>query len=129
MTSSVYTIGDSTDSTNSSGCLHWHPGETCRIGYSHHLLQVSEVGHYASACPKRNPNTLARGNIQGKQQTPASGKGFNIARVNQVSADATVDGANIAISMFYINSIPAAILFDSGVTHSFISARYVHTNE
>jgi hypothetical protein len=24
--------------------------------------------------------------------------------------------------MFYINSIPAAILFDSGATHSFISA-------
>jgi hypothetical protein len=31
--------------------------------------------------------------------------------------------------MFYINSIPAAILFDSGATHSFISARYVNTNE
>jgi predicted aspartyl protease len=31
--------------------------------------------------------------------------------------------------MFYINSIPAAILFDSGATHSFISARYANTNE
>jgi hypothetical protein len=31
--------------------------------------------------------------------------------------------------MFYINSVPAAILFDSGATHSFISARYVNTNE
>jgi hypothetical protein len=44
--------------------------------------------------------------------------------VNQVSADATVDGADIAIGMFYINSIPVAILFDSGATHSFISTRY-----
>jgi hypothetical protein len=67
----------------------------------------------------------AQRNVQGKQQTPASGKGFSIARVNQVSAD----GANIAIGTFYINSVLASILFDSRATHSFISARYVNTNE
>jgi hypothetical protein len=33
------------------------------------------------------------------------------------------------IGMFYINAIPAAILFDSGATHSFISPRYANTNE
>jgi hypothetical protein len=31
--------------------------------------------------------------------------------------------------MFYINAIPATILFDSSATHSFISARYANTNE
>jgi hypothetical protein len=31
--------------------------------------------------------------------------------------------------MFYINAIPAAILFDSGATHSFMYARYANTNE
>jgi predicted aspartyl protease len=31
--------------------------------------------------------------------------------------------------MFNINSITAAILFDSGATHLFISARYANTNE
>jgi hypothetical protein len=31
--------------------------------------------------------------------------------------------------MFYINAIPAAILFDLGAAHSFISARYTNTNE
>jgi hypothetical protein len=31
--------------------------------------------------------------------------------------------------MFYINAIPAAILFDSGATHSFMSAQYGKTNE
>jgi hypothetical protein len=72
-----------------------------------------------------NPNTPA----QNKQQTPTSGKGFSIARVNQVSAEAIADEADIAMGMFYINSIPAAILFDSGATHSFISARYATTNE
>jgi hypothetical protein len=62
-----------------------------------------------------------------KQQTP--GKGFSIARVNQVSAEATADGADITIGMFYINAIPGALLFDSRATHSFISARFATTNE
>jgi predicted aspartyl protease len=92
-------------------------------------FKCGEVGHYANACPKRNPNTPARSNVQGKEQTPAFVKGFSIARVNQVSADATADGADIAIGTFYINLVPATILFDSGATHSFISARYANTNE
>jgi hypothetical protein len=57
---------------------------------------------------------------QNKQHTP--GKGFSIARVNQVSADATTEGADIALGMFYINAIPATILFDSSATHSFMFA-------
>jgi hypothetical protein len=55
--------------------------------------------------------------------------GFSIARVNQVSVEATTDGADIALGIFYINAIPATILFDSGATHSFMSARYTNTNE
>jgi hypothetical protein len=67
--------------------------------------------------------------VQNKQQTPRSSKGFSIARVNQVSADATDEGADIALGMFYIKAIPATILFDSGATHSFMSSRYANTNE
>jgi hypothetical protein len=64
---------------------------------------------------------------QNKQQTPD--KGYSIARVNQVSADATPDGVDITLGMFYINAIHATILFDSGATHSFMSTRYANTNE
>jgi predicted aspartyl protease len=64
---------------------------------------------------------------QNKQQTPR--KGFSISRVNQVSAEATADGADIAIGMFYINAILAALLFDSRARHSFLSARFATTNE
>jgi hypothetical protein len=67
--------------------------------------------------------------VQNKQQTPGSGKGFSISRVNQVSADATAEGADITLGMFYINAIPATISFDSGATHSFMSARHANTNE
>jgi hypothetical protein len=55
--------------------------------------------------------------------------GFTIAWVNQVSADTTTEGADIALGMFYINAILAAILFDYGATHSFMSAQYANTNE
>jgi hypothetical protein len=86
-------------------------------------FQCSQIGHYANACPVGNSSAPA----QNKQQTP--GKGFNIARVNQVKAEATADGADIVIGMFYINAIPAALLFDSRATHSFMSARFATSNE
>jgi hypothetical protein len=62
-----------------------------------------------------------------KQQTPS--KRFSIASVNQVSAEATVDGTDIAICMFYINAITTALLFDSRAMNSFMFARFATTNE
>jgi hypothetical protein len=87
--------------------------------------KCGKTGHYANVYPQR----IATTPVQNKQQTPGSGKGFSIVTVNQVSADATAEGANIALGIFYINAIPATILFDSGATHSFMSARYANTNE
>jgi hypothetical protein len=87
--------------------------------------KCGKAGHYANVCPQRIATPL----VQNKQQTPGSGKGFFIVRVNQVSADATPNGADIALGMFYINAIPATILFDSGAIHSFMSARCANTNE
>jgi hypothetical protein len=86
-------------------------------------FKCSQVGHYANACPTGKSSTPA----QNKQQTPS--KGYSIVRVNQISADATPKGADIVLDMFYINASPATILFDSGDTHSFMSARYATTNE
>jgi hypothetical protein len=63
----------------------------------------SHIGHYANACPAGNSSA----STQNKQQNPD--KGFSIARVNQVSVEATIDGAYIAIGMFYINAIPATL--------------------
>jgi hypothetical protein len=83
----------------------------------------SHVGHYANACPAGNSSA----STQNKQQNPD--KGFSIARVNQVSVEATTNGAYIAIGMFYINAIPATLFFDSRATHSFMPARFATTNE
>ena len=86
-------------------------------------FKCGKTGHYANVCPQR----IATTPVQNKQQTP--GKGYSIAKVNQVSVDATSDGGDLVIGMFYVNAIPATILFDSGATHSFMSARYANTNE
>jgi hypothetical protein len=48
-----------------------------------------------------------------KNKQKTHGKGYSIARVNQVSVDAIPDGADIVLGMFYVNVIPATILFDS----------------
>jgi hypothetical protein len=86
-------------------------------------FKCSQIGHYANSCPVGISSAPA----QNKQQTP--GKGFSIARVNQVNVDATAEGADIALCMFYINAIPTTILFDSRATHSFMSTQYANTNE
>jgi hypothetical protein len=114
----------SEDSTDSSGYPHWYPDEILRIECRHYLLQVWEDWTLCKCLPTEDCYYL----VQSKQQTPRSGKGYSIARVNQVSADATPDGADIALGMFYINAIPATILFDCDATHSFMSARYANTN-
>jgi hypothetical protein len=89
------------------------------------FYKCGKIGHYANVCPQR----IATTPVQNKQQTLGSGKGFSIARVNQVSVHATPDGADIVLGMFYVNAIPATILFNSGATHSFMSDRYANTNE
>jgi hypothetical protein len=48
--------------------------------------------------------------------------------INQTNVEATKDGPNIVIGTFFINSVPATILFYSRASHSFISTRYVHAN-
>jgi hypothetical protein len=92
--------------------------------------KCGEVGHYVNNCPKRTaPNNPVQ-NQQMQQmsngnQTPQSNKGQQSqarGRVNHVSTETAQENPQIVLGMFLVNSIPASVLFDSGASHSFISA-------
>jgi hypothetical protein len=42
-----------------------------------------------------------------------------------VNAETAQENPQVVLGMFLVNSIPASILFDSGASHSFISAQFV----
>jgi hypothetical protein len=46
-------------------------------------------------------------------------------RVNLVAVEEAQEAPNVVIGMFFINNSSAVVLFDSGGSHSFISAAYV----
>jgi hypothetical protein len=61
-------------------------------------------------------------------QTPQSNKGQQSqarGRVNHASAETDEENPQIVLGMFLVSSIPASVLFDSGASHSFISAQFV----
>jgi hypothetical protein len=98
------------------------------------------VGHYANGCPKRNiQNTLGQFNNSGQRQnpqqqqprnnnqTPQNNKGqqnFIRRRVNHVATETAQEAQDVVFGMFLVNSTSASILFDSGASHSFISAQF-----
>jgi hypothetical protein len=45
--------------------------------------------------------------------------------VNHVVAETAQEARDVVFGMFLINSAPASVLFDSGASHSFISAEFV----
>jgi hypothetical protein len=45
--------------------------------------------------------------------------------VNHVAAETAQEAQDVVFGMFLVNSAPASVLFDSGASHSFISAQFV----
>jgi hypothetical protein len=48
--------------------------------------------------------------------------------VNHLEAKAIQDTQDVAIGMFPVESYPAKVLFDTGATHSFVSASWVESH-
>jgi hypothetical protein len=46
-------------------------------------------------------------------------------RVNHVATETAQEAQDVVFGMFLVNSALASILFDSGASHTFISAEYV----
>jgi hypothetical protein len=50
---------------------------------------------------------------------------FTYGKVNHVTTEEAQQSQDVVLGMFLANSHPATILFDSGVSHSFISSKFV----
>jgi hypothetical protein len=90
-----------------------------------------EKGHFANQCPnpRSRPPLIAA-------STPAPTRGANSVpvavrqnyvhgKVNHVIVEEAQEAPDMVIGTFSINDISVVVLFDSGTSHSFISAAYV----
>jgi hypothetical protein len=63
------------------------------------------------------------------QQAPGvRGQAYNRGKLNHLEAEAIQDAQDVAVGMFLVESYPAKVLFDTGATHSFISASWVESH-
>jgi hypothetical protein len=84
-------------------------------------------------CPKKAAqqppavNALAR---QGApQQAPGvHGQTYNRGKVNHLESKAIQDAQDVEVGMFPVESYLAKVLFDTGATHSFVSASWVESH-
>jgi hypothetical protein len=96
-------------------------------------FKCGELDHYANNCPRRNQQTPQKSNNQrNDQNTPARGSAQNRTpqnqsrgRVNHVTAEIVPEDADVVYGMFFVNSIPASVLFDSGASHSFVTESFM----
>jgi hypothetical protein len=78
------------------------------------------TGHFAWQCPTRSTIPGI-----GNQVKPQGQQNFMHGKVNHMTNDEAQQALDIVLGMFRVSSHPATILFDSGASHSFISASFV----
>jgi hypothetical protein len=94
-------------------------------------FKCGELGHYANACPKRNPpHTPVQNQQQTRSgsQTPRTNKGqqsYARGKAMHVDAEVAQENPRVVLGMFLVNSTPASVLFDSGASHSCITSQFV----
>src|SRR6187455_761967 len=79
------------------------------------------IGHYAKNCPRNQQRQGQNANQnQGKRQKVQVRQG----RLNFTTMADIPEGAPVMTGIFTVLNYPAIILFDSGASHSFISAKF-----
>jgi hypothetical protein len=90
-----------------------------------------EQGHYANRClnpcTRVNQPTIATPTpTRGASSVPITTKqNYARGRVNHVAVEEAQEAPDVVIGMFLVNDTSVVVLFDSGASHSFISAAYV----
>jgi hypothetical protein len=90
-----------------------------------------EQGHYANRCPNlrtrvNQPAISTPAPTRGANSVPVASKhNYARGRVIHVAVEEVQEAPDAVIDKFLINDTSAVVLFDSGASHSFISAAYV----
>jgi hypothetical protein len=90
-----------------------------------------EQGHYANRCPNsctrvNQPAIATPTPTHGANSIPVATKqNYARGRVNHVAVEGAQEAPDVVIGMFLTNNTSVVVLFDSGASHSFISAAYV----
>jgi hypothetical protein len=93
-----------------------------------------EQGHWVMQCPKKAAQQQSGPSAPAKQNVPQPGADnrsqprYNHGRLNHLEAEAVQETPGMIVGMFPVNSHIAEVLFDTGATHSFITASWVEAH-
>jgi hypothetical protein len=85
-------------------------------------------------CPKKAAQQQSGPNAPAKQNVPQLGAGnrsqpcYNHGRLNHLEVEAVQETPDMIVGMFPVDSHIAEVLFDTGATHSFITASWVEAH-
>jgi hypothetical protein len=97
-------------------------------------FHCGEQGHWVMQCPKKAAQQQSGPNAPAKQNVPQPGAGnrsqqrYNHGRLNHLEAEAVQETPGMIVGMFPVDSHIAEVLFDTGATHSFITASWVEAH-
>jgi hypothetical protein len=85
-------------------------------------------------CPKKAAQQQSGPNALAKQHVPQPGAGnrsqphYNHGRLNHLEAKVVQENPGMTVGMFLVDSHIVEVLFDTGATHSFITASWVEAH-
>jgi hypothetical protein len=97
-------------------------------------FRCAEQGHWVMQCPKKaaqqqsGPNALAKQNVSQPGAGNRSQPRYNQGRLNHLEAEAVQENPDLTVGMFPVDSRIVEVLFDTGATHSFITASWVEAH-
>jgi hypothetical protein len=97
------------------------PQQQYRQANDNRCFTCGNTGHYAKNCPRNEQRQGQNSNQnQGKRQKVQVRQG----RLNFTTMANILEGSPVMTGIFSVLNYPAIILFDSGASHSFISAKF-----
>ena len=92
-------------------------------------FSCGQHGHLANNCPKKGQAPVQnQQNRQGVPPRPPAHQNQLLGRVHHMTAEEAQNEPDVILGMFPVESSFATVLFDSGASHSFISASFVAQN-